>query len=237
VLRTAWEPRLPGITQNPRPNRRCFFSNSLYWLAPPPEPLPADPPRLLLPAPLLPAPLLPVEGLVVEGLVVEGLVVDGLVLVLSDDVPPAPAPARLSRRHFSRSVPVRPTQLLGTLVEAPLAAESLVLGVLPGVPLAPPLMPTPGRSLAPVVLLPAEPLPPALEPDDAPLEPLEPEPEPEPEPCAKAAVDRARSAAAVAAVRVLSIMVMYLLEVMGDCKIDCEVFHARAMPENAGRAI
>jgi hypothetical protein len=171
--------------------------------APPPEPLPAGPP-----SPLLPAPLLPVDGLV------EGLV-EGLVLVLPDDVPPAPAPARLSRRHFSRSVPVRPTQLLGTLVEAPLAAESLVLGVLPGVPLAPPLMPTPGRSLAPVVLLPpAAPLPPledeslapaaplllpALEPDDAP-------PEPEPEPCAKVAVDRARRAAAVAAVRVFSIM-------------------------------
>jgi hypothetical protein len=164
---------------------------------PPPEPLPADPPSPVLPAPvlpLLPAPVLPAPLLPVEG----------LVLVLPEDVPPLPAPARLSRRHLSRSAPVRPTHLLGTSVDAPLAAESLVLGVLPGVPLAPPLMPTPGRSLAPVVLLPEEPLPPAPEPDEAPLAPdeapLEPEPEPEPEPCAKVAVDSARSAAAVAAV-------------------------------------
>jgi len=185
-----------------------------YFVAPPPLPEPAEPPRPLLPAPVvlpvLPAPLLPVDGM--------GLVV----LLLPELVPPAPAPARLSRRHFSRSVPVRPTQLLGTSVEAPLAAEPLVLGVLPVEPLAPPLMPTPGRSLAPVVLLPPEEplepedeslapaaplLLPALEPDDAP-------PEPDPEPCAKVAVDRARSAAAVAAVRVFSIMMVSLLEVM-----------------------
>ncbi len=163
-----------------------------------PEPEPA------LDPPLVPMPVLGEVELVLGEV--------GLVVVEPDmPLPLAPAPAepeRLSCRHFSRSAPVNPTHLLGTSVDAPLAAESLVLGVLPGVPLAPPLMPTPGRSLAPVVLLPAEPLPPA--PDEAPLAPdeapLEPEPEPEPEPCARVAVDSARSAAAVAAVRVFNIM-------------------------------
>lgn len=143
---------------------------------------------------------------------VPGLVVLPEVLLLPEA--PAPALERLSRRHLSRSAPVRPTHLLGTSVDAPVEALPLEPPTVPvpallGLPLAPALMPALGRSLGPVVLVPpfvlAEPLlpaPAALEPDD----PAEPELEP-PEDCAKVAVERARSAAAVAAVRVFNIMV------------------------------
>jgi hypothetical protein len=159
-------------------------------VVPPLEPrLPLDPPRL--PLELEPTPVL------------------GLVVLPEA---PAPAPERLSRRHLSRSAPVRPTHLLGTSVDAPVAALSrptVPVPALLGLPLAPALMPVLGRSLGPVVLVPpfvlAEPLllaPAALEPDD----PAEPELEP-PDDCAKVAVERARSAAAVAAVRVFNIMV------------------------------
>jgi hypothetical protein len=168
----------------------------------------------LVPEPLLepvddpvePLPMLPlVLGL---GLVVLGLVVLGLVLL---EVPPAPALERLSRRHLSRSAPVRPTHLLGTSVDAPVAALSrptVPVPALLGLPLAPLLAPTAGRSLGPVVLVPPlvllEPLLPAL----APLEPdAPPELDPPPEDWAKVAVESARSAAAVAAVRVFNIMV------------------------------
>jgi hypothetical protein len=173
-----------------------------------PEPLlePADEP--LEPLPMLPAepplePRLPLELPPVLGLVL------GLVLVLPE-VPPAPALERLSRRHLSRSAPVRPTHLLGTSVDAPVAALSrptVPVPALLGLPLAPALAPVLGRSLGPVVLVPpfvlAEPLLPALAPLDDPAE----EPELDPEDCAKVAVERARSAAAVAAVRVFKIMV------------------------------
>lgn len=91
-----------------------------------------------------------------------------------------PAPARSSRRHLSRSMPVRATHLLGTSVVAPVDA-------------------------APEALVP----PPTLDPDvPAPaLVPALPEAEPDDEEdWAIATEDRARSAAAVAAVRVFNII-------------------------------
>jgi hypothetical protein len=159
----------------------------------PPVDDPVEPPPMLpLELPLEPAPVLGALGLVVL------LPLD----MLPEPDAPAPAPARLSRRHLSRSVPVRPTHLLGTSVDAPVAALPLPTVPVPallGLPLAPELVPTAGRSLGPVVLVP----PLALE-----LAPLEPDdPLPEPELCAKVAVDRARSAAAVAAVRIFNVMV------------------------------
>ena len=167
-----------------------------------PEPLlePEDDP--VEPLPMLPAvpplePRLPLEPLVL------GLL--GLVLVLSE-VPPAPALERLSRRHLSRSAPVRPTHLLGTSVDAPVAALSrptVPVPALLGLPLSPALLPTAGRSFGPVVLVPPLAL---LESDEPPAL------DPPPEDCAKVAVERARSAAAVAAVRVFSIMMLSLLE-------------------------
>jgi hypothetical protein len=167
-------------------------------LAPEPPLEPDDEPvEPLLPMlPVVPPlePRLPVELPLVPGLVL------GLVLVLPE-VPPAPALERLSRRHLSRSAPVRPTHLLGTSVDAPVAALSrptVPVPALLGLPLSPALLPTAGRSLAPVVLVS---LLAPLEPDEA------PELDPPPEDCAKAALDRARSAAAVAAVRVFSIIV------------------------------
>jgi len=157
---------LPGITRNPRPNRSFLRSNFDYFV-PVPVPLPElDPP--LVPMPVL-GEVEPVLGEV------------GLVMVEPDiPLPLAPAPAepeRLSCRHFSRSAPVNPTHLLGTSVDAPLAAE-------PAEPLVPrePLVPEPDVPLAPV------------------------EPEDEPDDCAIVTEERARSAAAVAAARVFNIM-------------------------------
>jgi hypothetical protein len=135
-----------------------------------PEPEPA-----LEPPPLVPMPVLG-EVVLVLGEV-------GLVVVEPDmPLPLAPAPAepeRLSCRHFSRSAPVNPTHLLGTSVDAPLAAE-------PVEPLVPPAD-----------------APPTLEPD-VPLAPVEPEDEPDD--CAIVTEERVRSAAAVAAARVFNIM-------------------------------
>jgi hypothetical protein len=185
-----------------------------------PEPLlePLDEPAEPLPMlPVVPPlePRLPLELPLVPGLVL------GLVLVLPE-VPPAPALERLSRRQLSRSAPVRPTHLLGTSVDAPVAALSrptVPVPALLGLPLSPALLPTAGRSFGPVVLVPPEvddePAPPLVLASElpvlpalAPLEPDEPlELDPPPEDCAKVAVERARSAAAVAAVRVFNIMV------------------------------
>jgi hypothetical protein len=166
--------------------------------------------------PVEPLPMLPVELPLEPRLPDEPVPTPVLGLVVLPEVlPDAPAPAleRLSRRHLSRSEPVRPTHLLGTSVDAPVEALPLELPTVPvpallGLPLAPALTPVPGRSLAPVVLLPPLELLESLAPALAPLEPDDPaEPELEPpEDCAKVAVERARSAAAVAAVRVFSIM-------------------------------
>jgi hypothetical protein len=132
------------------------------------------------PEPELDPPLVPMPVL---GEVVLVLGEVGLVVVEPDmPLPLAPAPAepeRLSCRHFSRSAPVNPTHLLGTSVDAPLAAE-------PVEPLVPPAD-----------------APPTLEPD-VPLAPVEPEDEPDD--CAIVTEERARSAAAVAAARVFNIM-------------------------------
>ena len=147
-----------------------------------PEPEPA------LDPPLVPMPVLGEVELVLGEV--------GLVVVEPDMPPPlAPAPAepeRLSCRHFSRSAPVNPTHLLGTSVDAPLAAEP-VEPLVPREPLVPvePLVP------------PAD-APPTLEPD-VPLAPVEPEDEPDD--CAIVTEERARSAAAVAAAKVFNIMI------------------------------
>lgn len=126
----ACEERLPGITRNPRPNRNCFRSNCLYLVVP----LPVVPPLPDMP------PLPGVDGLDGE---VDGLVdgeVDGLLPERPPlPVAPEPAPLRSSRRHFSRSVPVRLTHLAGTSVEAPVA-ELPLAPELPVVPLAPVLL-------------------------------------------------------------------------------------------------
>lgn len=175
-------------------HRRCFLTN--YYLV------------VVLPLP----PVVPVLGVVGAGAGV-GL---GLVVVLPDMPPlvepplvappvvaPAPAPARLSRRHLSRSRPVRPTHWLGTSVVAPVAPVAL--------PLAPVLL----LSLEPVALPPAEAPPLTPAPDVVPLAPVEPDAEPEPEDWAMATEDRARRAAAVAAVRVFSIMVKISWKLLG----------------------
>jgi hypothetical protein len=149
---------LPGITWNPRLNRSFLLFNYCFLVSLPgvvgdgagvglvPPELPPDMPPEVLP----PVELLPLA--------------------------PAPAPARLSRKHLSRSAPVRLTHLAGTSVDAPVLAEP---DVLPDAPA------------------------PTLEPD-VPLAPVLPDGEPDD--CANAAEDRARSAAAVAAVRVFSII-------------------------------
>ena len=151
------------LKQNP-----CDYFVPVPVLLPEPEPE-LDPP--LVPMPVL-------------GEVVLVLGEVGLVVVEPDmPLPLAPAPAepeRLSCRHFSRSAPVNPTHLLGTSVDAPLAAE-------PVEPLVPPAD-----------------APPTLEPD-VPLAPVEPEDEPDD--CAIVTEERARSAAAVAAARVFNIMI------------------------------
>ena len=133
---------------------------------------------LLEPEPTLDPPLVPMPVL---GEVVLVLGEVGLVVVEPDmPLPLAPAePERLSCRHFSRSAPVKPTHLLGTSVDAPLAAE-------PVEPLVPPAD-----------------APPTLEPD-VPLAPVDPDDEPDD--CAIVTEERARSAAAVAAARVFNIM-------------------------------
>jgi hypothetical protein len=150
----------------------------------------------LVPEPLV-EPLLPGvigAGLVVLGLVVLGLVVLGLVVLgvvaLPPTVPPAPAPARRSRRHFSRSSPRRSLHLPVTSMLA--SAEPVAL------PLA--LVPVEGEVEGDTVP-PADAPPLTLEPDEAPVLP-----EVEPEDWAKAADDRAKSAAAVAAVIAFNIM-------------------------------
>ena len=158
-----------------------------------------------VPVPLLDPPLVPMpvlgEVVVLGDVVALGEV--GLVVVEPDmPLPLAPAPAepeRLSCRHFSRSAPVSPTHLLGTSVDAPLAAD-----------------PVEGLDMEPLVLV--EPLvppadaPPTFEPD-VPVAPLAPvEPEDEPEDCAIVTEESARSAAAVAAARVFNIMIGKLLE-------------------------
>jgi len=145
---------------------------------------------LLEPEPTLDPPLVPMPVL---GEVVLVLGEVGLVVVEPDmPLPLAPAePERLSCRHFSRSAPVKPTHLLGTSVDAPLAAEP-VEPLVPREPLVPvePLVP------------PAD-APPTLEPD-VPLAPVDPDDEPDD--CAIVTEERARSAAAVAAARVFNIM-------------------------------
>jgi hypothetical protein len=99
TISAACEARLPGITRNPRPNRNSFLINCLYLVAPDDA---------------------PPEGLVV----LDGLV--GVVELLPEMLPlpvaPDPAPLRCSRRHLSRSVPVRPTHLAGTSVVEPVVA-------------------------------------------------------------------------------------------------------------------
>jgi hypothetical protein len=146
----------------------------------------------LVPEPLV-EPLLPGvigAGLVVLGLVVLGLVVLGLVVLgvvaLPPTVPPAPAPARRSRRHFSRSSPRRSLHLPVTSMLA--SAEPVAL------------VPVEGEVEGDTVP-PADAPPLTLEPDEAPVLP-----EVEPEDWAKAADDRAKSAAAVAAVIAFNIM-------------------------------
>ena len=102
---------MPGITRNPRPNRNYLRTNCLYLVVP----LPLPPPL-----PDMPPPLPDVDGLDGE---VDGLgegEVDGLGAPPLP-VAPEPAPLRSSRRHFSRSVPVRAAHFAGTSVEAPLA--------------------------------------------------------------------------------------------------------------------
>lgn len=152
-----------------------------------PVPVPLPEPEPALDPPLVPIPVLGEVELVLGEV--------GLVVVEPDmPLPLAPAPAepeRLSCRHFSRSAPVNPTHLLGTSVDAPLAAEP-VEPLVPREPLVPvePLVP------------PAD-APPTLEPD-VPLAPVEPEDEPDD--CAIVTEERARSAAAVAAARVFNIM-------------------------------
>lgn len=157
-----------------------------------PVPVPLLEPEPVLDPPLVPMPVLG-EVVVLGDVVVLGEV--GLVVVEPDmplPLAPEPAePARLSCRHFSRSAPVNPTHLLGTSVDAPLAAD-----------------PVDGLDMEPLVLV--EPLvppadaPPTLEPD-VPLAPVEPADEPED--CAIVTEERARSAAAVAAARVFDIMI------------------------------
>jgi hypothetical protein len=170
---------------------------------------------VLLPLP----PVVPVLGVVGAGAGI-GLGL-GLVVVLPDMPPlveppvvaPAPAPARWSRRHVSRSRPVRATHLAGTSVVAPVALSlepvllPLALGVL--LPLALGVL----LSLEPVALPPADAPPLTLEPDVVPLAPVEPDAEPED--WAIATEDRARRAAAVAAVSVFNIMMRDLLEIAG----------------------
>jgi len=171
---------------------------------PPPMPPPALPPIVpVLEPPPVPAPMLGEDGLVAPWPVV---------LPVLLPLAPEPAEERLSRRQSSRCVPVRPTHLLGTSLVAPVAAEPAVPA---GEPDWPPVWPTEGRSLAPVVLDP----PLVLEPDapaPAPVEPLAPlAPEPddapelpelEPPDWLNATDDNARSAAAVAAVSVFNII-------------------------------
>jgi hypothetical protein len=124
---------LPGITRNPRPNRSFLLLNYCLGAVP-------------LPPGVAGAGL----GLVVLGLVVLGLVVLGLVLGLVA-LPPTvpPAPARASRRHFSRCSPRRSLHLASMLA----SAEPVAL---------------------PPALVPVEGL--TLEPDEAPVLPeVEPE--------------------------------------------------------------
>jgi hypothetical protein len=173
----AESPAKPQLLAKQNP---CDYFVPVPVLLPEPEPE-LDPP--LVPMPVL-------------GEVVLVLGEVGLVVVEPDmPLPLAPAPAepeRLSCRHFSRSAPVNPTHLLGTSVDAPLAAE-------PVEPLVPrePLV-----SVEPLV--PPADAPPTLEPD-VPLAPVEPEDEPDD--CAIVTEERARSAAAVAAARVFNIMI------------------------------
>jgi hypothetical protein len=138
--------------------------------------------------PVLPLPVPPVLGVVGLGAGVGLVVLPPDMLPLADPpvVAPAPASLRFSRRQVSRCVPVRPTHLLGTSVDAPVEALPLA----PVLPLAEPGV---AGSLALGVLVPV-----ALEPDAEPL----------PEDWAMAAEDRARRAAAVAAVSAFNIMVM-----------------------------
>jgi hypothetical protein len=157
--------------------RRPACQQRRYCLAPEP---------LLLP---LPGVIGAGAGLVVLGLVVLGLVVLGLVM-LPLPVAPAPAPARRSRRHFSRSSPRRALHLFSASIFA--VPEALV----PALPLA--LVP-----LEPEAVPPADAPPLTLEPDGAAVLP-----EVEPEDCAKLAEAKARSAAAVAAVIAFNIMWM-----------------------------
>ena len=148
-----------------------------------PVPVPLLEPEPVLDPPLVPMPVLGEVGLVV----VEP--------VMPLPLAPVPAePERLSCRHFSRSAPVNPTHLLGTSVDAPLAADPVEgLDIEPLVPVEP--------------LVPPADAPPTLEPD-VPLAPVEPvEPDEEPEDWAIVTDDNARNAAAVAAARVFNIMV------------------------------
>ena len=163
----------------------------------------------LPPVPLLvPIPVLGEVG-VLAGLGGVGLVVVGPVkppLV----APEAAEPARLSCRHLSRSAPVRPTHLLGTVVEAPVAA-----------------VPVEGLDIEPLV--PPTDAPPTLEPD-VPLAPVEPmEPAEEPEDCAIVTDESARSAAAVAAARVFTIMFASPRKI-GRVSKAARREHARPMP-------
>jgi hypothetical protein len=133
-------------------------------------------------------------GLVVLGLVVLGLVVLGLgvvvlgLVVLPLPVAPAPAPARRSRKHFSRSSPIRARHLFSASIFAVPEAPALPLALVP---------------LEPEAVPPADAPPLTLEPDGAAVLP-----EVEPEDCAKLADDKARRAAAVAAVSAFNIMWM-----------------------------
>jgi len=140
----------------------------------------------MLPVPALPAPVLPALGTEPD---VEPGAVGDVVVVPEDVLPLAPAPALepCSFRQSSRCVPVRPTHWLGVgVVDAPLAAEPLVLVSLELVPLD-------GRLVEPEELDVSVEL-------DAPVEPDAPVP------LANDAEDNARSAAAVAAVIVFNII-------------------------------
>jgi hypothetical protein len=171
------------------------------------------PPLVLLPVlPLVLPPVLPGRG--------AGVGVPGMVVVLEPPVvalpeAPAPALARASRRHVSRSVPSRPTHLLSAPTEAPPLALPLA-----SAPVLPLVLGLAGLVVEPLVPMPVLPPAPTLPLVDAPpLTPLPdeaPVPELAPELCARVAVERARSAAAVAAVSVFNIMCV-LLEIAKDC--------------------